>query len=110
MCIKEERKLNNDFTITFNKRIFQLGAQQQTIIRPKNRIMVNLHMNGAVTLSIRSTELNFKEILTRPQMPSKEKEHKEYKSYKPSENSRRWAGGLPQRQKPLQTSVAARVG
>lgn len=35
-CIQETRILTNDFTITYNKQIFQLHDQQKTIIRPKN--------------------------------------------------------------------------
>jgi len=110
MCIKEERIVNNDFTIVFNKRIFQLGAKQRTPIWPKNSITVNAHMNGGITLSIRSTKLNFTEIQTRPRKPSKEKEVKPCKPIKVSENSRRWAGGLPPLQAPLQTLSEGRVG
>lgn len=109
MCVKEERILNNDFTIVFNKRIFQLEEEQRTIIRPKNHITVNAHMNGAITLSIRKTELNFKELSIRPQTSIKEKELKEHKPYKPSKNSRRWVGGRPPVHVLLHAPIEGRV-
>ncbi len=62
LCIREERKLKNDFTIAYEKRIFQLEASQKAIIKPKDDITVNVHLNGSVSLSIRKIELKFKEI------------------------------------------------
>jgi hypothetical protein len=107
MCIKEERTLTNDFTIVFNKQIFQLEADQRTIIRPKNRITVNIHMDGAITLSIRAIELYFKKIET---LPIKEKIFKEQKPYKPSANSRRWVNGILPVSPTLHIPVERKVG
>ncbi len=88
LCIKERRILQNDFTITYQKRIFQLGAQQQTIIRPKETITIKKHLDGSITLSIRKVDLYFKEIKQRIKT-EKEKKVREFKYYKPSENSRK---------------------
>jgi hypothetical protein len=93
--LKAQRVLTNDYTITFNKRIFQLGRQQQTIIRPKNTIVVRTQLDGSITLYIRNTKLNFQELYAKPvkiveprsiRLPIPRKVH---------ENSRLWASGLP---------------
>ena len=89
LCIKEERKLQNDFTILYQKRIFQLEARQRTIIRPKNDITVNVHLDHSIRLSIRKTDLFFKEINERKITEKiKDKIVKNY-HHKPSENSRK---------------------
>lgn len=93
-CIKEERTLANDFTIVFEKRIFQLLRQQRTIIRPKNKITVNTQLNGSIKLSIRMTNLAFEEILARPAKEIKPIEIIQPIPVRPSLNSRRWVGGL----------------
>lgn len=88
--IKSTRILANDFTINFNKRIFQLHAQQKTIIRPKNEININVHLDGSITLFIRRTKLSFNEIKVKPHKNNEEKP-KCYKSLIISENSRPWS-------------------
>lgn len=93
-CIKEERVLANDYTIVFNKRIFQLHSSQRTIIRPKDKITVNVDLNGLIKLTIRKTNLEFTEIHARTAKPLPEEKIIQHKSYKVSENSRRWASGL----------------
>jgi hypothetical protein len=94
-CIKEERILANDFTICYNKRIFQLRDRQPTIIRPKDTIIVNTHLNGTIRLSIRKVNLAFTEIQVKPQKPVQKEKIVQHISQKPSENSRRWVAGLP---------------
>jgi hypothetical protein len=93
-CLKEKRVLTNDYTISYNKRIFQLENMQKTIIRPKNIITVNIHLDGSVRLSIRKTNLIFREINFRTQKKIEKEKVKQYKYYKPSENSRRWVSGF----------------
>ncbi len=93
-CIREKRVLANDYTIVYNKRIFQLTARQRTIIRPKDVIIVNTYLDGSIRLSTRNTHLFFEEI---NQLPPKIIEEKKviYKPFKHNANSRRWASGLP---------------
>lgn len=66
-CIQETRTLANDFTITYSKQIFQLRQQQKTIIQPKNKIIVKVHLNGNIALWIRKIKLSFSIIQNRPQ-------------------------------------------
>lgn len=92
---KEARILANDYTIVFNKRIFQLNRHQRTVISPKNIIIVTTNLDGIIKLFIRKTELFFKEISARPAKPQQGKIiHHQYERQKPHENSRRWVFGL----------------
>ena len=93
--VKEQRILNNDYTIVYQKRIFQLHVQQRTIIRPKNAISVHVQLNGTIKLWTRKTKLTYHEIKARPQQqPIQEKKIVFNQPKKPSENSRRWVSGL----------------
>ncbi len=109
LCVKEQRKLQNDFTILFQKRIFQLEAQQRTIIKPKNDITVNVHLDGSIRLSIRKTDLFFKEINERKTIEKiKDKIVKNY-HHKPSENSRKSLNRFFVKKDPI-TTQNVRVG
>jgi len=94
-CTKETRKVANDFTIQYEKRIFQLHDQQQVLIREKDEIVVRIHLNRSITLSIRGIPLNFSEIETRPEKPMVEKTCASYKPHKTSEAAKRFGSGLP---------------
>jgi hypothetical protein len=61
-CIKEERVLTNDFTISYKGRIIQLEKDQRALIRPSNKIIVHEHFDNSLTLYIRNIKLNFREI------------------------------------------------
>ena len=106
--IYNERTLANDFTLMFEKRIFQLHKQQRTLVKPKDLITVKTSLAGVISLWIRKTKLNFHEISDKPIKPAKEKIVSN-RIYKPSENSRRWADGLPplSRVKPAQPAAEA---
>lgn len=106
-CIKEERILTNDYTISFHKQILQLDVKQRTIIRPKNVITICTFLDGTKRLFIRSTELTFKEIHMRPKRQF-EKNTCQQKPKKPCLNSRRWASGLAPL--PAQVDNPRRVG
>jgi hypothetical protein len=61
----EIRILRNDFTISFNKRVFQLDKQQLTILKPKDKILVQEHLCDSIVLKIRNIILSFQEISIR---------------------------------------------
>lgn len=108
LLIKEERVLTNDYTVTYKRRIFQLIVRQPAIIRPKQKVTINTHLDGSISLSVRRTNLLFKELLSLPIRIENEKVVKPYKSRKPSENSRRWVSGILPRG--AQESALGRVG
>ncbi len=95
LSLKEKRVLANDFTIAYNKRIFQLERQQPTIIRPKNEIIVNTSLDGSTKLTIRKVNLMFTDITKRPNRLVPEKTVTQYAPRKPCQNSQRWVVGIP---------------
>jgi hypothetical protein len=94
-CIKQERLLQNDFTISYRKRILQLDKQQRTLIRPKNTITVHELLDGTIRLFIRKTKLFFSELKQRPVAPSEVLEQPRY--YKPASNHP-WRTGFVSKQ------------
>jgi hypothetical protein len=108
---RETRVLANDFTIQYNKQIFQLLPDQKTILRPKNQIIVKTYLNEDIKLWIRKTELFFDIIHTREKKVPKAHVAKPCVYHKPSINSRRWACGLApteSRVKPVSPTVEAK--
>jgi len=66
-CLKEDRKVNNDFTISYKNRFIQLEGKQKTIVRPKNMVTICEHLDGTIEIYLRKTKLNFKELPKRPE-------------------------------------------
>lgn len=58
-CLKEERVLQNDFTIRHHNNWYQLEKKQPTLLFPKNSITVASSLTGETKLFIRKTRLNF---------------------------------------------------
>jgi transposase len=65
-CICEERQVRNDWTVQYYNRIFQLHKTQQVVIRPKDRIMVYVRLDGSIFMKTRSFFVNFTEIYEKP--------------------------------------------
>ena len=67
-CIKEERILMNDFTISYKKRILQLIRHQKAVIRPKEAIRVHEHLDGSISLHVRGYTLQCSQIAVRQEV------------------------------------------
>ena len=65
-CLKDQRIIQNDFTISYKKLVLQLHKDQKTIIRPKNQINVFEHFDGSIKLFVRKTEIYFSQIKKQP--------------------------------------------
>lgn len=68
LCIKTQRSLRNDFTVTHNKRLYQVAENIKT-----NSVTVEEKVNGSLKIYYKDRSLKYKEILT---MPVKVKEIK----------------------------------
>lgn len=108
LCIKSKRQLNNDFTIVYQNRIFQLERQQHAIIKPKDDIIINLHLNGSIHLSIRKIDLSFKEIHETLSVIEEIKKPRQFNF--PSENSRKFLDGFCYKSETKQSYQNNRVG
>jgi hypothetical protein len=88
-CLKEDRRINNDFTISYKGRWLQLTGKQATIVRPKNTVTIHEHLDQTIEIFLRKTKLNFKELPRRPEkqnMIAKETILKERKIWIPPAN------------------------
>ena len=65
--IHETRKVNNDFTISYQGRWFQLEESQPTLVCRKDRVRVEERINGDIFISLREKYLNFRELPKRPE-------------------------------------------
>lgn len=72
-CLKDKRILQKDYVIMYKTRIFQLQEEQKTQIKPKDIIRIHEHLDGAISLHIRSVKLRFTEITQRPEKVVQEK-------------------------------------
>jgi len=70
LCIRTERVLRNDFTITYNKKLYQIEDN----VRAK-KVVVEEKFNGSVSIRYKDVLLKFKEITQRPEKITRE-EHK----------------------------------
>ena len=84
-CLKEERVIQNDFTVQYKKRIIQLLADQQAVIRPKESVNIYEHFDGTLSIFIRNIQLNFTEISKRP-VKLIEPVFRQHKIHKPAAN------------------------
>jgi len=88
--IQETRIVNNDYTIRFETKYYQLDRVQTTTVYKKDVVLVEMHLDGEIKLRLRDCYLNY-EIL--PKRPEKEIDIKlvaltrqEQGSYKPPIN------------------------
>lgn len=67
--IQKERKVNNDYTIAFNNKFYQLDDVQPTTVYKKDAVIVEEHLNGAVKINLKGHYLNYSVL---PERPKKE--------------------------------------
>lgn len=62
LCYKFKRKLNNDYTISFKNKIYQLDKKQKLMLYPRDTIEVFVNFDKTISLWKDENRLNFKEI------------------------------------------------
>ncbi|MCF7795059.1 ISNCY family transposase [Patescibacteria group bacterium] len=65
--IQNERIVNNDYTIRFKTKYYQLDRIQNTTVYKKDRVKVEKHLNGEIKLRKRDCYLNYKLLPARPE-------------------------------------------
>jgi hypothetical protein len=63
--IQQERVVQNDFTVLYERRVLQIERENYAIVRPKNKIMVHENLNGSLELFLRGIKLQFREVAFR---------------------------------------------
>jgi len=65
--VHSTRVVMNDFTVQFKNQYFQLKQQQPVTVFRKDSILVEEHLNGSITLKLRSKNLEFLILPKRPE-------------------------------------------
>lgn len=79
LCIKKERVLRNDFTVSYEKKLYQVLDRLSG-----RKIVVRESLAGKISLVYKGRELNFKEIVIRPKLEKEEEIKIPQKRYRPS--------------------------
>jgi hypothetical protein len=69
LCIKTERALRNDFTVAYNRKLYQVEDRTHA-----TRVMVHEQISGSIKILSRGQALRFHEIAMRPVRPVKTRE------------------------------------
>jgi hypothetical protein len=70
-CLEETRVLNNDWTISYCRQVFQISALNSPLPNPKCKITVRIWRDGSIHLLHREQRLVFKTLPAPPQKPEK---------------------------------------
>jgi transposase len=65
-CREEERQVNNDWTVQYKNRYFQIVKENQPLPRTREKILISEWLNGSIHLIYKGGELKFKELPCRP--------------------------------------------
>ena len=64
--IQEERRVNNDYTIRYKNKYFQLDKVQPTTVYKKDIVIVEEHLDRQIKIRIRDKYLNYQILPERP--------------------------------------------
>lgn len=78
LCIKTDRTLRNDFTITHDKKLYQITDNIKA-----EKVTVEERIDGTMMITHNDTFLKFKEITARPEKQKKPRILKKKTQYKP---------------------------
>jgi hypothetical protein len=66
---RTDRTVYNDYTLRFQKRFFQLFEEQPVRLRPKDKVEIEIRLDGSTHLRAKGCYLRFKPIEKRPYRP-----------------------------------------
>lgn len=69
--IQSQRKVNNDYTIMFKNKFFQLEERQPTTVFKKDTVTIEEHLNGEIKINFKDKYLNY---IVLPERPKKIKD------------------------------------
>jgi len=65
--IQSQRKVNNDYTIMFKNKFFQLKEKQPTTVFKKDTVTIEEHLDGEIKINLKDHYLNYLVLPERPQ-------------------------------------------
>lgn len=78
--VRSDRLVNNDFTVRFKSKWFQLDEAQPKTVLQKSKVTVEEYLNGELKIRQKDDYLNFKEI-SKQDLETLRKQRKEQKTY-----------------------------
>lgn len=69
LSLRTERTVANDYTVRKDNRFFQLLAEQPVRVKPKDKVMVEIRLDGSRHLRFKDRYLSFKSIAKAPYRP-----------------------------------------
>ena len=66
LCYQEQRVVQNDWTVSWCNRIFQLGVAHQKLALARQKILVSELPDGTLQLTWKGRPLSWTEVCTRP--------------------------------------------
>lgn len=84
LCFEESRQVQNDWTVGWSNRFFQLTKRNEALGLVKQRITVREKLNGEIQLVYKGHKLAFKELLERPKKSARKEVGKRRKRRKPA--------------------------
>lgn len=83
-CIREQRKVRNDWTIQYNNRIIQITDNKPAIVKPRDIVTISERLDGSIYITIRGSRLESAEVSQRPARTQEPKPI--WKPFKPARN------------------------
>lgn len=81
-CLKFERTINNDYTICFKDKWFQLERSQPISIKRKQGVVIHQYFDGTIDVIKQNKRLSFKRITKQQKPPKKKMENYEDGPYR----------------------------
>jgi hypothetical protein len=64
--VQKKRKINNDYTIQFKKKWFQLAAQQKTSVYKRDEVIVEERLDDTIHIRLKNVYLEYHKLPLRP--------------------------------------------
>jgi len=65
-CVEEERGVDNDWTVRWDSRIFQIKKENRVLPPARKKVMLQEWLDGSIHIFYRGEEVTYKEINERP--------------------------------------------
>ena len=69
LSLRTDRSVFNDFTVRFNNQFLQILPDQPVRVRPKDKVGVEIRLDGSKHMRLKGRYLNFKTLPQRPYRP-----------------------------------------
>jgi len=69
---QSQRVVQNDFTIRFNNKWYQLTKEQPVTVRPKEQVLIEERLDASLWIRLRGKYLNYQILLTKPPRQQKQ--------------------------------------